>query len=213
MGSLEPTGVIDKAISVLDALESGPLGLAGLVGATGLPRATAHRLAVTLERHGLVDRDVEGRFAIGPRFVTFALPALARPALERLRDSTGESSQLYVRRGDARLCVAAMESAHGLRTIVEVGATLPLDHGSAGRVLRGDPVGTGGWIDSVEERQVGVASVSAPVRDRQGRLAGAVSVSGPVERLTRTPGETFGRQVVSAAREIEAGLEARHGPR
>ena len=36
------------------ASRAGPLSLAGLVDATGLPRATAHRLAVALEVHGLV---------------------------------------------------------------------------------------------------------------------------------------------------------------
>ena len=79
--------------------------------------------------------------ALGPRLTGRELPVLARPALERLRDATGESVQLYVRRGDRRLCVASLESPHGLRTIVPVGASLPLDVGSAGKVLRGELVG------------------------------------------------------------------------
>lgn len=205
--------MLDKAVSLLDALEGGPLALGGLVEATGLPRATAHRVAVALEGHGLVERDGDGRFALGPRFVGFALPPLARPVLEGLRDATGESVQLYVRRGDRRLCVAALESAHGLRTIVTVGTWLPLELGSAGRVLRGDVVGPGGWIASVEERQRGVASVSAPVGGRDGRVVAAVSVSGPVERLTRDPGGAFGALVVRAARAVEDALEARRARR
>ena len=48
-------GVLDKAVAILDALEDGPLALGGLVEATGMPRATAHRLAQALERHGLLD--------------------------------------------------------------------------------------------------------------------------------------------------------------
>ena len=35
-------GVLDKAAAVLTALETSPLTLAGLVGATGLARPTAH---------------------------------------------------------------------------------------------------------------------------------------------------------------------------
>ena len=46
-----------------------------------------------------------------------------------LRDETGEIVQLYVRDGDRRVCIAALESPHGLRTIVPMGASLPLDAG------------------------------------------------------------------------------------
>jgi DNA-binding IclR family transcriptional regulator len=56
-----------------------------------------------------------------------------------------------------------------------------------------------GWIESVEEREVGVASVSAPVADADGRVIAAVSVSGPIERLSRQPGRVFGNRVVAAA--------------
>jgi DNA-binding IclR family transcriptional regulator len=209
MGTVSGIGVLDKAVSVLDALEAGPLALGELVVATGLPRATAHRLAVALEVHGLVGRDAGGRFGLGPRLTGRELPALARPALERLRDTTGESVQLYVRRGDRRLCVASLESPHGLRTIVAVGASLPLAVGSAGKVLRGDgAVGVDGpgWTESVEERERGVASASAPVVGAAGEVVAAVSVSGPIERTTRSPGARYGPALVDAARAVERAL-------
>ena len=209
VGTVSGIGVLDKAVSILDALEAGAMGLGELVAATGLPRATAHRLAVALEAHGLVGRDVDGRFLLGPRLTGRELPALARPALERLRDATGESVQLYVRRGDRRLCVAALESPHGLRTIVPVGAALPLAVGSAGKVLRGDPPAAGGgWAESVEERERGVASASAPVRGAGGEVVAAVSVSGPVERTTRSPGRRYGPALVEAAGAVERALAA-----
>jgi DNA-binding IclR family transcriptional regulator len=203
--SVSGIGVLDKAVAVLDALEAGPLSLPELVDATRLPRATAHRLAAALEVHGFVAR-CDGGFQLGPRLTQPALPAIARPALEGLRDATGESVQLYVRRGDQRVCVEALESPHGLRTIVPVGALLPLDAGSAGKVLRDDAAALRrGWAESVEERQRGVASVSAPVYD-DGNVVAAVSVSGPVERTTRAPGRRYAKAVVSAARDIEAAL-------
>ncbi len=196
--------MLDKAISVLDAVEGGPRSLAGLVEVTGLSRATAHRLAMALEVHRLLGRDGAGRFVLGPRLTGLDLPALARPALEALRDATGESTQLYVRRGDRRLCVASMESPHGLRTIVPVGMSLPLDVGSAGRVLWGE---AGEWAESVEERERGVASVSAPIRDAEGTTVAAVSVSGPVERTTRSPGRRYAGAVTDAAAAIAAALQ------
>ncbi len=208
--------MLDKAVELLDSLVAGPKTLAELVAATGLPRATAHRLAVALEAHDFVRRDPEGRFALGFRLATLGraaldstpFAALARPALAALRDTTEESVQLYVLDGESRVCVESLESPHGLRTIVAVGAALPLDAGSAGKVLRGDPIPERGWIDSVEEREPGVASVSAPVRDRNGHVVVAVGVSGPIERTTRRPGQRYGAAVVAAAVTIEHALSS-----
>jgi DNA-binding IclR family transcriptional regulator len=208
--------LLDRAIALLSACEEGPASLNDLAARAGLPRATAHRLAVALEGHGLLRRD-DGRFALGPALARLgavaasgpSLDVAARPALEELRDATRESVQLYVRRGDERLCVLALESPHSLRTIVPVGAVLPLDRGSAGRALH-EP--TTGWVQSVEEREPGVASVSAAVCDHRpgagGAVVAAVSVSGPVERTTRSPGRRYGAQVAAAAGAVEraAGL-------
>lgn len=214
--SVSGVGVLDKAVRILAALEPRPMALPELVERTGLPRATAHRLAQALEAHGLVERDAAGRFALGSRLATLAgnaglsgrrtISEVAAPALARLRDATGESSQLYVRAGDSRVCVLSLESPHSLRTIVPVGATLPMDRGSAAKVLRGDAAAMrAGWAQSVEEREKGVASVSAAV-SVAGQVVAAVSVSGPVERTTRNPGKLYAGDVLTAAREVEAGL-------
>jgi DNA-binding IclR family transcriptional regulator len=215
MDSLSGVGVLDKATAVLGALEAGPRSLAGIVAATGLSRATAHRLAVALEVHGLVRRDGEGRFALGLRLIGLghaaaeAVPGWvhARPALEWLRDETGESVQLFVRDGDERVCVESLEGTHELRTIVPVGARLPLDRGSGGRALTSSAVvGGPAWIESVAERAPGVASVSAGVAVPGGPTVAAVSVSGPVERTTRRPGARYGAAVAEAARRISSRL-------
>jgi len=206
--SLSGVGVLDKAMAVVEALEAEPRTLAQLVDATGLSRPTAHRIAVALEAHGLVRRDSDGRFCLGLRFIGLgheaaeAVPvwAAARPALAWLHEETGESVQLFVRDGEARVCVESIESPRELRTIVPVGARLPLAAGSAGRVLNGDDRP---WVASVGEREAGVASVSAPVHDGRGRVAAAVSVSGPIQRLTRRPGQKYGDLVARAAAQVE----------
>ena len=214
--SVSGVGVIDKAMVILGAVELAPRSLGELVEATGYSRATAHRLAVALEVHGLVRRDEDGRFTLGVRLIALGraaaegipLAEAALPALTRLRDETGESVQLYVRQGDRRICIAALESPHGLRTIVPMGASLPLDVGSAGAILSApDP---GRWAESVGEREAGVASVSAGVLDADGAPVAAVSVSGPIERTPRQPGARYGEAVAEAARSIEraAGLTA-----
>jgi DNA-binding IclR family transcriptional regulator len=228
MDNSSGVGVLDKTVSVLNALESGPASLAQLVAGTGLARPTAHRIAVALERHRLVSRDPRGRFVLGPRIAELAaaagedrLLAVAQPVLNQLRDVTGESAQLYRRQADVRICVAAAERATGLRDTVPVGSALPMTAGSAAQILLAweEPERTRlglagakfsavtiaqvrrrGWAASVAEREAGVASVSAPVRGPGGRVIAAVSVSGPIERLTRSPGRLHA-QVVSRAGE------------
>ena len=213
MESVSGVGVIDKAVSLLNALErTGPATLAELQSATGLARATVHRLAVALEAHSLVQRDGAGRFVLGRGLVSLGLAAaastpladLARPVLEHLRLVTGESVQLYVREGDGRRCVASLESPHGLRWIVPEGALLPLNAGSAGHVLGGARLDRRGWLQSVGEREAGVASVSAPVVDSSAHTVAAISVSGPIERLTKRPGELHGAAVMAAAAQLSA---------
>ncbi len=68
-------------------------------------------------------------------------------------------------------------------------------------MLRGETTRSG-FVESVGEREPGVASVSAPIVDSSGAVVAALAVSGPIERLSRTPGKRFGRAVADAARHI-----------
>lgn len=207
-------GVLDKSMAVLHvvATADGPCSLTDLVDATSLPKATAHRLAAALEVHGLVRRDGDGRYLLGDRLiglgraaaVAWPIADAAGPALEALRERTGESVQLYRRDGVHRVCVVSLESPHELRTIVDQGARLPLGVGSAGRILAGEAP-EDGWVASVGERAPGVASVSAPVVVG-GQLVAAVGISGPVDRLGDQPGARFGAAVAQAASAITAAV-------
>ena len=223
-------GVLDKAVSILAALESGAHSLAELVAVTGIARPTAHRLAVALEHHRLVTRDLTGRFILGKRNGELAaaagedrLLAAAAPALAALRDATGESAQLYKRQGDLRVCVAVAERLSGLRDSVPVGAALTMQAGSAAQVLLAwedsekihralgkarftaahlAAVRRRGWAKSVGEREAGVASVSAPVRGPNNKVIAAVGISGPIERLGRQPGRLHAAAVVATAAKL-----------
>ncbi len=234
MDNSSGVGVIDKAAMVLDALEAGPTTLAQLVAATGLARPTVHRLALALMHHRLVGRDIQGRFVLGSRLVELAsaagedrLIASAGPVLLALRDATGESSQVFRRQGEWRVCVASAERPIGLRDTIPVGTQLSMKAGSAAQVLlawedhdrlleglqnaRFTPtvlagVRRRGWAQSLGEREPGVASVSAPVRGPSGRVIAAVSISGPIERLTRQPGRIHAEVVTKAAQQLTEAL-------
>lgn len=221
-------GVLDKAVIILEACVEGAT-LADLVERTGLPRATAHRLAQALEIHRLLVRDHAGKWHPGPKLSEFAtsapdtLVAAAAPVLTALRDTTGESAQLFLRRGDERICVAASERSSGLRDTVPLGSALPITAGSGAQILLAwEPpeavvallarcrftgrtlaeVRRRGWAASVAEREAGVASVSAPIRDRSGRVIAAIGISGPIERLTRRPGERHAPSILRAAKQL-----------
>ncbi len=211
---------------VMRTVAANPCGLAELCARTGLPRATAHRLAVGMEVHRLLSRGSDGRWRPGPALRELGEGALdplldaAAMVLPRLRDVTGESVQLYRRDGMTRICVAAAEPHSGLRDTVPVGARLPMTAGSGAKILAAwaDPatqhavlgeavfgdrtlleVRRRGWAQSVAERESGVASVSAPVRDGAGAVIAAVSVSGPVERIGRRPGVRWAADLLAAA--------------
>lgn len=219
-------GVLDKAVDVLHTVAESPCALAELCERTGLPRATAHRLAAGLETHRLLARDADGRWRLGPALTELAGqvndPLLTAGAviLPRLREITGESVQLYRREGTARICIAALEPPAGLRDTVPVGTRLPMTAGSGAKVLLAyaDPatqqtvlpdamftertlaeVRRRGWAQSAAEREPGVASVSAPVRDGKGAVVAAISVSGPIDRMGRRPGARWAADLLAAA--------------
>lgn len=223
--------MLDRAVLIVDTVaREGPCALADLQRATDLPRPSAHRLAVALERQGMLARDRDGRFVLGRRLVAWGAVAghgladVARPVLDRLGETTGESVQLYVRDGEHRVCVAVHERPSGLRDTVPLGAVFPLDRGSGGKVLLAwspdaehfdvparelTTVRKRGWAASVGEREAGVASVSAPVFGAAGDVAAAVSASGPIDRLGQQPGRRLAVPVTAAARELTAALGGR----
>jgi DNA-binding IclR family transcriptional regulator len=204
-------GVVDKTVLLLQAASESPASLADLVERTGIARPTAHRLAVALEHHGLLERDEDGRFRLGLRILQWVgevdpLLPRAQEAVFALRDATQVSAQVYRRQGDGRLCIAAAEPASGLRDSVPIGSLLTMKAGSAAQVLIAwvpsqerrsvlrsaaftsadlERVRERGWAHSVGQREPGVASISAPVRDHDETVVAAVSLSGPLERLAR----------------------------
>jgi DNA-binding IclR family transcriptional regulator len=136
-------GVLDRSVAILEAVERGARSFTDIREATGYPRSTTHRLIASLEEHGFLTSIGPHGYTFGPRLLRFGTTAmrdlplrdLARPALVRLAEASGESAQLYVLAGDRRICVDAVDSTNELRTIVAPGAVLPLMTGSGGTIL------------------------------------------------------------------------------
>ena len=220
-------GVLDKAVGVLHTVAESPCGLAELCERTGLPRATAHRLAAGLEVHRLLARDGDGRWRLGPASTELAgqvndpLLAASAAVLPRLREITGESVQLYrregtvagLRRGAGTACGASRYGA---------GRDPPADDGrigsqgaaglqrcrhAAGRAARRRSSPTAHW-----PRCASAAGRRAPPNVNRGWRASrrrcataaawsiaAVSVSGPIDRMGRRPGARWAADLLAAA--------------
>ena len=225
--------VLDRAIYILSVIAAQPRNLTELCDATGLPRATAHRISVALEKHRLIERQDDGQWAAGPALAELAphsnarLEDVANGLLPGLVAQTKESVQLYRLSGTDRLCIANAEPLTGLRDTVPVGTRMTLTAGSAAKVLVAwspntlrdtvlpdaaydraelDRTRANGIAESIAERDVSLSSASVPVFDPEGTMVAALSVSGPVDRMTDSPAKTFGDALQHTAKLIEQAL-------
>ncbi len=215
---------MDRAVAIMMAATNRPSTLNELCETTGLPRATAHRLATALEAHRILTRTPDGKWGAGP-----ALPGnrdriieTAGPIMEELLAATGESVQLYELSGTTRTCIATREPEFGLHNVVPVGRQLPLTSGSAARIFAAfadvhvpDALFSeqdvtlareNGYSESIEERESNLASISAPVFEGSGTLIAVLSVSGSAERFRPSPAEKFAPMLLDAAQRLSNAL-------
>lgn len=219
---------------ILTSIGDEPKSLTELCESTQLPRATTHRLATALETHHILTRTADGRWTIGAVLTSLGarsatkLVDAATPIMTALMTDTGESVQLYQLAGATRVCIASQEPASGLRNTVPAGSNLPLTAGSAAKIFlaysspalqatimaekpnftRADinHAREQGWAESVSEREVGLASLTAPVFNSEGLFVAALSISGPAERLRPSPGALWADHLVRAATQLSATL-------
>ena len=142
--------------------------------------------------------------------------------MEKLRENTGESIQLYEVTGNTRTCIATREPESGLHNVVPVGRQLPLSSGSAARIIAAyievniedasftlqdiEAARSQGYSESIEEREAGLASISAPVFDEAGTFLAVLSISGSVERFQPSPAQKYADTLTAAARELSSQL-------
>lgn len=201
-----PNGRIDsveRAMSILSAFSSQRrrMTLAELAEETGLHKSTVSRQARSMLLYGFLTRDADGQFGIGASVWRLGLifrqdyqnGATIRPALRDLVAKTGETASFYVQAGDDRVCLYRENSPNLIRYHLEEGMRLPMDRGSVAMVLRraaGEEVPKGitftpaGSVTLEGGRNPNIASVATPVHDGDGRLLGALAVSGLTTRFT-----------------------------
>jgi IclR family transcriptional regulator, KDG regulon repressor len=67
-------------------------------------------------------------------------------------------------------------------------------------------VRTRGWAEAINEREIGVASLAAPIRDRHGEVVAAVSIGAPVSRFGAVPRNRMAEALVEAGEAVSRRL-------
>ncbi|RKJ99075.1 IclR family transcriptional regulator [Alicycliphilus denitrificans] len=212
---------VARALAVLKAFSGGEafVPLAELARRTGMHKPTVLRLARTLAADGFLVQRSDGAWRLGPsagaigaRYqAQFDVNIIIEPQLMELSAATGESASFHVYEDNIRSCLLRCEGPRGIRRHVRPGELLPLERGSAGRVILA-ALGEGGAVyDRIRregysitrgERSAGAASVSAAVHGAQRAVLGSVSISGPIERLTQALLLACAPAVVRAAAQL-----------
>lgn len=229
---------IIRAIDVLTLFDTQhpTRALREIVEATGLPKTTAVRLLGTLESRGLVARRGEVTYAPGAALLRWVRLAQSvwevntetSEVMRHLVDECGETVNVYVRQDLDRISIAQEQGTATVRSVVEVGATMPLSRGATAKVLLGgapdsvidqlaavdhtlDAEGLRRQVAAVletgygvthGERELGASAVAAPIRHADGRVIAALSVSGPTSRFTADRIPRYVDAVTAAARSI-----------
>lgn len=160
---------------------------------------------------------------------------LLLPEMERLRDQLSETVSLYVMSGNDRIRIQAVQSNQAIRRVAPVGARLPLYVGASSKVLLAyaapeqqsavltaedwpdsidrysymehlAEVKQQGYAISIEEREPGAAAVSVPIFGRDQQLSAALSVSGPVNRMSVDKMQEFIPHMQAAVERMETML-------
>lgn len=199
---LRPVPAVDKAARALRALAEGgrPQGISELARSLGVSKGTLRDVLLTLDAYGLVVRDPDARFRLGPELRSLAdasspdLRALARPHLVSLMESFGETAILgVVHDGKVEIADRA-EPSTDLHMTAPLGRLLPLNVGAHGKVIAGARVG---YDD--EELFPGVRAAAAPIVDVRGHTVAFVMVVGFKQRVDLRTLRRIGERCANAA--------------
>ena len=235
---------VDRAAALLVAVVSAgePVSFPDLVEISGLPKSTVSRLLSSLERNTLIRRLPDGDVAPGDTLVAYArahkieddLISLARPALERLGDATGETINLAVPAVDGVAQIDQRDPRFMLGAVNWLDRQVPYHCSALGKVFLayGTALPTGrlarftddtitsrsalaadlrrtrerGYAVADGELEPGLIAVAAPILDENDHAIAALSVSGPASRITARHVGRIGDMLLSEVRTLSLSL-------
>lgn len=195
---------IDRAaqLLVLVVEGDGATSVGELAQRSGLPKSTVSRAVSALERRGLLQRDGARRSVRpGPVLLGLArrgvpdadLVDLAGLILQGLSDASGETINLAVPGPDGVEHLAQEDTAHYVGVTDWVGRRVAFELAANGKCfLAWGPapapqlatIRARGFATSIDELEVGLTALAAPVLGNDGTAIAALSISGPTARLT-----------------------------
>ncbi len=134
---------LDRALTVLDELASGPKNLDQLAGPLGVHKSTVLRLLRTLEAHRFVQRGEGRSYRLGTSLFELAYRALderdvrrcAEPAARELNAATGHTVHLASYEDGEVIYIDKYESRHNVRMYSRIGRRAPLHCTAVAKVL------------------------------------------------------------------------------
>jgi len=138
--------VLERAIDIIQAFsfDNKELSLAQICEITGLPKTTAYRILVTLERHNFVIRNSAiDKYRLGYEIIRIGsiaqksntLEDIAREMMEQVSVETKQTCNLYIRDGMERVCVAQVTGSQYVWYYSHLGAKHPLYCGAGKLIL------------------------------------------------------------------------------
>jgi DNA-binding IclR family transcriptional regulator len=163
------------------------------------------------------------------------LATLAEPAMRRLASESGETVNLMVRTAAGAEAVAQVDGRHVLGVSNWIGREVPDHCSAAGKIFLAfgastlpsgqlerrtpativdrpllerelDSVRRQGYATIVDELELGLAAVAAPVRDHEGGVVAAMSIAGPTARLGNARLGLLGRVAIEQAHAVSVQL-------
>jgi IclR family transcriptional regulator, acetate operon repressor len=225
------TDAADRTARLLAlVVERSPRTLSELIAAADATEADVQLSLAALERHGLIEWDAERQTARFAHAIRRDLAELAAPAMRRLADESGETVNLMVRSPNGAEAIAQVDGRHVLGVSSWIGREVPDHCSAAGKVFlafgadkpRGplerrtartivhpdelardlEQARAQGFATIVDELEMGLAAVAAPIRGGDGTVVGALSVAGPTARLGPSRLAVVGRLAVEQAGEV-----------
>jgi DNA-binding IclR family transcriptional regulator len=234
---------MQRVVAILECVSRAvtPVTPARVAEQTSLSLSTVSRIMRELDVEGMLERSADGSYVLGTRVFDLVADAVSRgdrtSAINRvmrdLRDLTGETASLHIRRDDQRVCVASATSRHQLRRVVPIGDAVNLVGTVPGDVFLAQ-------VDAAEQDAVVSAVLSEPGRTTQlerirfagehgysaygiesagltgiavpvrvgGEVRAALAVSGPSVRLSVATAESWLPDLRLAAKRLEPWMES-----
>lgn len=195
---------VDRALLILASfdIENPSLSLAEISRRTKLYKSTILRLLNSLERHGYIRKSTDGLYSLSIMPLklariyqnSFNLKDIIYPILEKISEETGETSSFYILDNESRVVLFRIEPVRSVKVSISEGDVFPVNVGASGKILSAfskkqieaklESIKENYWASSFGERDPETSSLSVPVLDGSQHLQGALTISGPSERLT-----------------------------